>query len=46
MGLGFLVGAAVQAMPRTEFVAPNCMDAAQSATLDCCANMAMKTLPA
>jgi hypothetical protein len=40
-GLGFL--AAVQAMPRAEFMAPNCMDAAQTATLECCANIAMKT---
>jgi hypothetical protein len=41
-GVGFLVGAAVQAMPRAEFMARDCMDAAQTATPDCCANMAMK----
>ncbi|MGH6936337.1 MAG: hypothetical protein ACRED2_09175, partial [Methylocella sp.] len=41
-GLGFLVGSAVQAMPRAEFMARDCMGAAQAATPDCCANMAME----
>jgi hypothetical protein len=41
-GLAFLVGAAVQAMPPAEFMAPACMGAANTATGDCCANMAMK----
>jgi hypothetical protein len=41
-GLAFLVGAAVQAMPRAEFMASACMGAANSATGNCCANMAMK----
>ena len=41
-GLAFLVGATVHAMPRAEFMASGCMDAAQTATGDCCAKMAMK----
>src|SRR3984893_19463705 len=41
-GLACLVGAAVQAMPPAEFMAPACMGAANTATGDCCANMAMK----
>jgi hypothetical protein len=41
-GLAFLVGAVVQAMPPAEFMAPACMGAANTATGDCCANMAMK----
>lgn len=41
-GLGFLVGAAVQAMPRAELMARDCMGAAQTATPDCCAKMATK----
>ncbi|MGB6176148.1 MAG: hypothetical protein WBF43_07400 [Methylocella sp.] len=41
-GLAFLVGAAVQAMPRAAFMAPDCMDAAQTAAGDCCAKMAME----
>ena len=45
-GLAFLVGAAVQAMPPAEFMAPACMRAAKTATGDCCANMAMKDHPA
>jgi hypothetical protein len=45
-GVAFLIGAAVQAMPRAEFMAPACMGAAQTATGDCCANMAMKDHPA
>jgi hypothetical protein len=44
-GLAFLVGAAVQAMPPAEFMAV-CMGAADTATGDCCANMAMKNHPA
>jgi hypothetical protein len=39
-GLAFLVGAAVQATP--QFMASTCMGAANTATRDCCANMAMK----
>ncbi|MGH6843052.1 MAG: hypothetical protein ACREDV_13375 [Methylocella sp.] len=41
-GLAFLVGAAVQAMPRAELMARDCMDGAQAAAPDCCANMAVK----
>lgn len=41
-GLGFLIGAAVQAMPRAELMAPACMGAAKPATPDCCAKKAMK----
>jgi hypothetical protein len=41
-GLAFLVGAAVQAMPPVEFMASACMGAANTASGDCCANMAMK----
>src|SRR5580692_8954392 len=41
-GVAFLVGAAVQAMPPAEFMASPCMGAANTATGDCCANMAMK----
>ena len=45
-GLAFLAGAAVQAMPPTEFMASACMGAAEPATSDCCANLAMKDHPA
>src|ERR1700704_1426551 len=45
-GLAFLVGAAVQAMPPAAFMASACMGAANTATGDCCANMAMKDHPA
>src|ERR1700730_2156916 len=41
-GLAFLVGAAAQAMPPAEFMASACMGAANTASGDCCANMAMK----
>jgi hypothetical protein len=41
-GLSFLIGAAGQAMPRPQFMASGCMDAAQAAIEDCCANMAMQ----
>ena len=41
-GLSFLIGAAVHAMPRPEFMASGCMDGAQIVTGDCCAKMAMK----
>lgn len=41
-GLAFLIGAAVQAMPPVESMASARMDAAKTATLDCCATMAMK----
>ncbi|MDQ6867435.1 MAG: hypothetical protein M3178_03140 [Pseudomonadota bacterium] len=41
-GLSFLIGAAVHAIPRPEFMASGCKDAAQIATGDCCANMAMQ----
>lgn len=41
-GLAFLVGAAVQAMPPAEFMASACMGAANTATGDCCAKMAMQ----
>ena len=41
-GLAFLAGAAVQAMPRAELMAPACMGAAKTATGNCCAKMAMK----
>lgn len=45
-GLAFLVGAAAQAIPPAHLMASGCMDAAQSATEDCCAKMAMKDRPA
>src|ERR1700681_890105 len=38
-GLSFLIGAGFDAMPHA---APSCMYAAQIATGDCCAEMAMK----
>jgi hypothetical protein len=41
-GLAFLVGAAVQALPRVESMAPACLGAAKTATGDCCPNMAME----
>jgi len=41
-GLAFLGGAAVQAIPTACFMAPASMDAANTATGDCCANMAME----
>jgi hypothetical protein len=41
-GLAYFGAAAVQAMPRAEFMAPACMGAAKTATGDCCAKMAMK----
>jgi hypothetical protein len=41
-GLAFVIGAAVQAMPPADFMASACMRAANTATGDCCANMAMK----
>ena len=41
-GVAFIFGATVQAMPPAEFMAPACMDAAQTATGDCCAKMAME----
>jgi hypothetical protein len=41
-GLAFLAGATVQAMPRAELTTSACMDAAQTATGNCCARMAMK----
>ena len=45
-GLAFLVVAAVQAMPPGEFRATPCMAAANTATGDCCANVAaMKDHP-
>ena len=40
-GVAFLVGAAVQAVPRAAFMASAGMGAAQTATGDCCAKMAM-----
>ena len=41
-GLSFLIGVTVHAMARPELMASGCMDAAQTATDDCCAKMAMK----
>jgi hypothetical protein len=41
-GLSFLIGATVHATPRLKFMASGCRDAAQTATEDCCAKMAMK----
>lgn len=41
-GLAFLVGAAGHVMLPAKFMAPSCMDAAQSVTVDCCAKMATR----
>jgi hypothetical protein len=41
-GLSFLIGVAGQALQPAKFMAPSCMDAALTATSDCCAKMAMQ----
>jgi hypothetical protein len=42
IGISFLAGAAVHAMPSARLLASGCVDTAQTATEDCCAKMAMK----